>query len=50
MDGNFDRVMGLAGCIIGLTETFNQYNVEVEQSLIKNELSTFLANNKFIFG
>jgi hypothetical protein len=25
MDGNFDRVMGFAGCIIGLEETFNQY-------------------------
>jgi len=48
-EGNFDRVMGLAGCIVGLEETHNQYKKVIEQEVYENHLS-FLTSNKSIFG
>lgn len=32
LDGNFDRVMSLVGCVVGLNEMFNQYKNIVEQA------------------
>lgn len=51
LEGNFDRVMGFAGCIVGLEETHNQY----EDSLLKKIEKTstvieFFNNNKTLFG
>lgn len=45
--GNFDRVMALVGCIVGLREKVNQY----EQSIInKNNPLALLANNNNLFN
>ena len=54
MDGNFDAVMGLFGCIIGLNETYNQYerqllNIEAETTFQK-ELDKVLVKNKRLFN
>lgn len=48
MDGNFDRVMGLMGCIIGIEETYNKYNIEINKQK-SSPVEQFLANNKYIF-
>jgi len=48
-DGNFDRIMGFAGCIIGLQETHNQYeNALSEQAKLDNVMN-FLIKNKTLF-
>lgn len=52
LDGNFDRVMGLMGCIIGLNETHNQYQNSIEaaaRDYNANSLS-FLLSNRLIGG
>lgn len=49
MDGNFDRVMALIGCVIGLEETHNKYTQEQEQSERVHEIQSILTNNKFLF-
>jgi hypothetical protein len=47
MDGNFDRVMGFAGCILGLEEIYNQYE---EQAVERQSMDlSFLVSNKNIF-
>jgi len=48
MEGNFDRVMGFLGCIIGLEETYNQYE-ELQLESAKGNKFDFLANNKALF-
>lgn len=50
MEGNFDRCMALIGCVIGMQETYNQYQHRAEQSIKMNELKTFLSENKFLFN
>lgn len=54
MDGNFDAVMGLFGCIIGLNETYNQYEQSLMSDSPKNkmeqDISKLLVNNKFLFN
>ena len=52
LDGNFDRVMGLMGCIIGMNETHNQYQNSIEaasRDYNSNSLS-FLISNRLIGG
>lgn len=49
MDGNFDRVMALIGCVIGMQETHNQYTNLQEQELRTNDVKKFLTNNSYIF-
>jgi hypothetical protein len=46
LDGNYDRVMGLMGCILGMEETYNQYVQVVKQDNTKMD---FLVNNKNLF-
>ena len=48
LSGNFDRVMGFLGCIVGLEETYNQYENKFIRSTPKVDLS-FITNNKSIF-
>lgn len=48
--GNFDRVMGFLGCIIGLIDTHNQYNTAVENLLKSRDDSfDFLNRNSALF-
>lgn len=48
--GNFDRVMGFLGCIIGLIDTHNQYNNAVDELLkTKNIQFDFLNKNPALF-
>jgi hypothetical protein len=50
MEGNFDRVMGFAGCIIGLEETHNQYEEEILSTAPKTSpVIDFFNNNKTLF-
>lgn len=49
MDGNFDRVMALIGCVIGMEETHNKYMEQTENKRIRDEVTTFLANNRSMF-
>jgi len=53
LDGNFDRVMGLVGCVIGLEETFNHtkrsQEREVYSSALDLEIISKLTNNKALF-
>lgn len=43
--GNFDRIMGFAGCIIGLNEMYNKYK-DIEQVIRHNSLDySFLHKN-----
>ena len=47
-EGNFDRVMGLAGAIIGLEESYNQY----KEALVEDKKAMsldFLTNNSKMF-
>ena len=49
LDGNFDRVMGLIGCIIGLEERYNQYDLAAKKEKTALEKSlNFFAKNKNI--
>ena len=48
MEGNFDRVMGFAGCIIGLEETHNQYlKQNEEKSQLESAIQFFSTNRLF---
>lgn len=52
MQGNFDAVMGLVGCIIGLEE---MHNLSVrrdtaELSDVESQFDKFLINNKYLFN
>lgn len=52
LEGNFDAVMGLVGCIIGLEETHNtskKRSTEEELSGIDKEFDKLLVNNNNIF-
>lgn len=50
LDGNFDRVMGFAGCIIGLEETHNQYEEQILSKAPKSSpIIDFFNNNKTLF-
>lgn len=47
-EGNFDRVMGFAGCILGMEEGYNQYNQEMEkESQIDHAVNFFSTNRLF---
>ena len=49
-DGNFDRVMGFAGCVIGLNAMTLQTLEEQEEELeAQDEFHKFLVNNKNLF-
>lgn len=54
MDGNFDRVMGFVGCIIGLQETQNLNKRRQEFFSEENQMSKdwdkFIVNNKNLFN
>ena len=54
MDGNFDRVMGLVGCIIGLEENRNlqkrKLYFEEETSSLSKEFDKLFVNNPRIFN
>lgn len=51
LDGNFDRVMGFMGCVIGLEETYNQYEKEVRDESARNAGKglSFITNNTSLF-
>lgn len=48
MDGNFDRVMGFCGAVIGIMENYNQYKKVLEETSteMKKDEFAFLHNNK----
>lgn len=54
MDGNFDRVMGMVGCIIGLEETKNLSKRKIERqqamSEVDVEFDRIFVNNRNIFN
>lgn len=54
MDGNFDRVMSLTGCIIGLEEFHNHSKRRTENenanSALNIEFKSFIVNNKNLFN
>ncbi len=45
--GNFDRVMALVGCVVGLREKVNQYETQV---INRNNPLSLLANNNHLFN
>lgn len=45
--GNYDRIFGLIGCIVGLREKVNQYE---QQVINKNNPLALLANNNNLFN
>jgi hypothetical protein len=51
LDGNFDRVMSLVGCVVGLNEMFNQYKKVIEHAsgdgIDVGDLSFIKDNAKF---
>jgi hypothetical protein len=53
LDGNFDRVMGLTGCIIGLEEIYNLQrrteHYQKESSELDKEFTRLIVNNKKLF-
>lgn len=55
MDGNFDAVMGFMGCIIGINETYNQYERTINSSATSSieqfnkEIDKLLVNNPRLF-
>lgn len=52
LDGNFDAVMAFMGCVIGLNETYNQYENTITRntkSSVDTEIEKFLGNNKTVF-
>jgi hypothetical protein len=49
-DGNYDRVMGVCGCIIGLRETENQFKNSIFRKEDYAIDLTFITNNKQLFG
>ena len=53
LSGNFDRVMGLVGCIVGLEEIHNLQKMrahsESKLSHLTSEFASFVANNKTLF-
>ena len=48
MDGNFDRVMGFVGCIIGIEESYNK--LKEESTKPKDDSLDFILNNSSLFG
>jgi hypothetical protein len=46
LEGNFDRVMGFMGCILGIEETYNQY---VKTKTSEDTSLDFLVNNSRLF-
>lgn len=48
LDGNFDGVHGLAGCVLALEENFNRKTLEMYSDQFNEELK-FISNNKRIF-
>jgi hypothetical protein len=54
MEGNFDRVMSLVGCIIGMEETRNlakrKLQSEQETSQIQKDFERLIVNNKNLFN
>lgn len=54
MDGNFDRVMGLIGCIVGLEELHNldkrKMFSQEETSQIRKDFDRLIVNNPRIFN
>lgn len=54
MEGNFDRVMSLVGCIIGLEETANlskrKLHSEQQMSQVQQEFQNLIVNNKNLFN
>lgn len=54
MEGNFDRVMGLVGCIVGLEELYNLSRRReihaAETSAFEQEFKSFIVNNKRLFN
>ncbi len=51
LDGNFDRVMGFMGCIIGMEETYNQYEQKIKDESVENSSKGlgFIINNATMF-
>jgi hypothetical protein len=54
MEGNFDRVMGFAGCILGLEELSNlskrKLMTEEESSSLYKDFDRLIINNKKLFN
>lgn len=56
LEGNFDAVMALMGCVVGINETYNQYeksmydpsNKTLEQ--LNKEIDKILVNNRRVFA
>lgn len=48
LDGNFDAVHGLAGCVLAMEEDFNKKTIEMFANTANEELK-FLTSNKKIF-
>jgi len=49
LEGNFDAVMGFAGCIIGLNEQFNQYENRMKELNNISDTLSFISHNKKLF-
>jgi hypothetical protein len=53
LEGNYDRVMALIGYVVGLNETYNQYEKKIKDISLHNNLSSseldFIVNNKRLF-
>lgn len=47
--GNFDRVMGFMGCVLGMAETHNKYEKDVTSNKMTDEALDFLINNRRLF-
>lgn len=54
MDGNFDRVMSLVGCVIGLEEMSNiskrREEFYSEESALQKDIYRLIVNNKRLFN
>ena len=54
LEGNFDAVMGFMGCVIGVNETYNQYEAKLNSygasyDSYAKEINKILVNNTRIF-
>lgn len=54
LEGNFDAPMAFMGCILGINETYNQYELSINNTSVlekyQQEITSILTNNKKIFN
>lgn len=49
-DTNFDRIMGLIGCVIGINNIYNELRNELKNGKKKSDRLSFFKNNKILNG